>query len=210
MQTGRAAPMARLDPAVPGERRGRAAAPCPGGGGHPPAAPRTPAPRSALWAALAAATLAVMTAGCGAGLGLLGGTGRNALAYSGCMRSHGIPDFPDPMRGGFTANGNLSSMTVNGVTVKESNAQYQTADQACQQYLGEGTGGGPPDPQLQKAALAYSQCMRSHGITSFPDPKVTGHSIRVAVPAGTVANSPQFQAANSACQSLLPGGPASH
>jgi hypothetical protein len=58
------------------------------------------------------------------------------------------------------------------------------------------------------AAYAYARCMRAHGVSDFPDPKVvTGpHSqgIMFHVERGEVA-SPTFKAADHACQSILPG-----
>jgi hypothetical protein len=52
--------------------------------------------------------------------------------------------------------------------------------------------------------------MRSHGIASFPDPVNQGGAISVRIDAGASfgidPNSPSFQAAQQACQSLLPQG----
>lgn len=163
---------------------------------------RRPDPRVLL----AAGVLAALTAGCGSipGTGAAASGGRNALAFSACMRSHGVPDYPDPRNGGFEAKGTPSTTTVNGVTLTESQAQIGTARQACQQYLGSPGGGGPPSPQQERAALAYATCMRSHGIPNFPDPKVTASSFTIHLPSGVDPKSPQFQAAKRACQSLLP------
>jgi hypothetical protein len=78
--------------------------------------------------------------------------------------------------------------------------------------------GGQPTPAQQAQALAqalkFSECMRSHGITGFPDPQsVAGGGIRIAIRAGQGNNlnptNPQFQAAQKACQKFNPqgGGP---
>jgi hypothetical protein len=59
------------------------------------------------------------------------------------------------------------------------------------------------DPQ--DAMLAYAQCMRQNGI-DFPDPQPAsgwGGAI-VALPGDF--NSPKYQAADTACKALLPGG----
>ena len=57
------------------------------------------------------------------------------------------------------------------------------------------------------AAYAYARCMRAHGVSDFPDPKVTttagGGSIRMAVPA-SAGSSPQFKPAQKACRGILP------
>ncbi len=156
-------------------------------------------------AVLAAGALAAMVAGCGAIPGATtGGTPRNAGAYSACMRSHGVPDFPDAKSGGFNIDTSPGKTIANGVTLKETQAQFTAADQACNHYLGTPTNAGPASPAQQQAALAFARCMRAHGYPNFPDPKVTAHSFGVRVPAGVDANSPQFTAAMNTCQALAP------
>ncbi len=59
---------------------------------------------------------------------------------------------------------------------------------------------------VQKQDLEYAQCMRSHGLTNFPDPP-SGNSSGGAqsiTKSGINPNSPTFQAANSACQKYEP------
>jgi hypothetical protein len=57
--------------------------------------------------------------------------------------------------------------------------------------------------------LKYSECMRSHGLNDFPDPTTGPSGVSLNVRAGRGSdlrpNSPQFQAAQKACQSLMPG-----
>jgi len=73
---------------------------------------------------------------------------------------------------------------------------------------GSAAGNGAPK-DIAGSAYRYSACMRNHGATNFPDPKVhissNGGSTQVAVmiPAGS-ADSPQFKAARTACQGILP------
>jgi hypothetical protein len=50
--------------------------------------------------------------------------------------------------------------------------------------------------------LKYAQCMRSHGVVDFPDPSSNG----TIVVSGTVAQSPQYPAADETCHKLLPNG----
>jgi hypothetical protein len=50
-------------------------------------------------------------------------------------------------------------------------------------------------------ALKFSQCMRAHGVTDFPDPSRTG-----AVPVPVNPNG-RFNAAQKACQQYAPPGP---
>ena len=57
------------------------------------------------------------------------------------------------------------------------------------------------------SALAFSQCMRAHGITDFPDPQGNGDlALKVQLGSDLNPRSPQFQSAQSACHSDLPGG----
>ncbi len=122
------------------------------------------------------------------------------------MRAHGISDFPDP-------SGHLQSMaiqngtvTVNGVKLKETAAQFKAAQTACQGVAGGPQAiSGPPNPALQQAALAFAQCMRSHGVPNFPDPKVgsNGVAIQINRSSGIDPNSPTFQAAQTACQPIM-------
>jgi hypothetical protein len=68
---------------------------------------------------------------------------------------------------------------------------------------GSSPGGTRADPMAQ--VLAYSKCMRAHGVTNFPDP-VADRMGNVSVSgAGIDMNSPQVQAADQACRSLVPG-----
>ena len=57
-------------------------------------------------------------------------------------------------------------------------------------------------------ALKFSDCMRAHGVTGFPDPIVHGNSVQLSIKAGSGVNpfSPSFKAARLACSKLLPNG----
>jgi hypothetical protein len=85
-----------------------------------------------------------------------------ALAYSRCMRDHGVPDFPDPDAEG----------QVNDPQLEESSGVVSQAEDACEDLApeGEAADGGQQAAAAEKA-LAYSQCMRDHGISGFPDPE---------------------------------------
>jgi hypothetical protein len=49
------------------------------------------------------------------------------------------------------------------------------------------------------AALAFARCMRSHGITDFPDPNAQGG---FSAPNGMNPDTPQYKAANNDCKAL--------
>lgn len=52
--------------------------------------------------------------------------------------------------------------------------------------------------------LKFSACMRSHGVTDFPDPS-SGGGIQISPGSGINPFSPAFKAAQAACRKLLPG-----
>jgi len=58
---------------------------------------------------------------------------------------------------------------------------------------------------------AYAECMRTHGIGDFPDPSPgpnggAGFRIKAGPGSDLDPNSPTYQAADKACESLLPNG----
>lgn len=149
------------------------------------------------------AGLAVFLGGCGGGSGgsgsapsgqdpsSPGASQSGAVAFAQCVRSHGVPDFPDPQNGHFLISG-----------ADQSNPNFNSAVQTCQHLLGpggatNGGSGGSNNSQL----LAFAQCMQTHGVPQFPDPTANGG---IGLPQGVDPNSPQFQKAWQECQSKLP------
>lgn len=97
--------------------------------------------------------------------GPAGGSGGTAqeLEFARCMRTNGVPSFPDPdASGGFQ----LSRGT------DPSSPVFKAAQAKCQHFLPGVLGAGPAHPSTQAVAqmLKVSQCMRRHGILGFPDP----------------------------------------
>ena len=72
--------------------------------------------------------------------------------------------------------------------------------------VASGAAASSPPATVHASLLAYSQCMRTHGISDYPDP--VGDKIELHGSPGSDLNpdSPQFVAANKACQALQPGG----
>jgi hypothetical protein len=69
---------------------------------------------------------------------------------------------------------------------------------------------GGPNPKAHADFLKFSECMRAHGITNFPDPNGSG-GIDIGQASGLDPRSPAFQTAQQACMKLLPGGgPGAH
>jgi hypothetical protein len=97
--------------------------------------------------------------------------GSDALAFAKCMRSNGVPNFPDPNPGGgflFHASAGMNP----------SSPGFKAAQAKCHKLL---PGGGPPgpgsttnpSPQTLAHWLKVAQCMRRHGIYDFPDPRTS-------------------------------------
>lgn len=138
------------------------------------------------------------------------------VAFAQCMRSHGVPSFPDSPSNGhgvvISASqraGSGSSMTVNGVSV--SAPAFRSAMRTCRKYLpGGGTPTAAQSARARAQALAMSRCMRSHGVPDFPDPHFGtgpggGPGIRLDG-AGLDPNSPAFQHAMKVCAPLFAKG----
>jgi hypothetical protein len=68
--------------------------------------------------------------------------------------------------------------------------------------------GGQPTPaqiaQRQQQMLAFSACMRAHGLKDFPDPSNGGLRIRVSPGSDLDPNNSTFRRAQQACKGLLP------
>src|ERR1022692_1300560 len=59
----------------------------------------------------------------------------SGLKYSACMRSHGIPNFPDP-----GTNGGFNLGVIKGLGIDTSAPQFQSAQQTCMPILNTGCG----------------------------------------------------------------------
>jgi hypothetical protein len=141
----------------------------------------------------ASTALIVLAAGCGSGSPPApdaGGSTSNspsagtsasaatpsAVAYSTCMRSHGVPNFPDPPSSGTVPKGGAQQFGVSG-------SVFQAAETACQPLFPtsggsiqdcEDTGDCPPAVVQNALTLMrrYAECLRSHGVPNFPDPTI--------------------------------------
>lgn len=122
------------------------------------------------------------------------------LAYSFCMRAHGVPKFPDPGSGGGLQISAGSGINPNSPT-------FIRANSACQHFLPNGGKLTPAQQQAQEARfLKLAQCMRSHGVPNFPTPNFSQGHVSIGIGPGLDPSSPQFQAAAKTC-GLPTGGP---
>ncbi len=160
----------------------------------------------AVTALLAACSASLASTGSG-GSPSAGGSASSpsALAYSQCMRSHGVPDYPDPPSDGGIPKGSAQQFGV-------SDSRYQAAEDNCQHLLPVGDSHQVPPAEVQRVLTGmrgFSQCMRSHGVPNWPDPSidsggqpvfdVSSHGIT-----RSVVRSPRVQTAMTECHHLLP------
>lgn len=131
--------------------------------------------------------------------------GNKALAFAQCMRSHGVSNFPDPTGGKFNLRVQRTpgSTNVNGVEVN--GPAFRSAMNACKADLPNGGKPQPPSASQRAAALKFAQCMRSHGVTNFPDPQVSGNGVLLKGGGASPLdlNSPAVKSAQQACQPLI-------
>lgn len=125
----------------------------------------------------------------------------SAVAYSRCIRSHGVPGFPDP-----GSNGQLSKQAAVQAFSQVSQSQAVAAQSACAR-LSPGEQQNPVlTGQQQQDYLRAANCMRSHGIASFPDPTFPGGRLNLSIPSSIDTNSRQFNQAARTCTRLIPAG----
>jgi hypothetical protein len=118
------------------------------------------------------------------------------VAYSQCIRSHGVPNFPDPVQ---TPNGGYGYRTVG---IDPNSAMFQSALQACKALPSPWNSTGQQlSPAQQQAWLKWAKCIRAHGVPDLPDPTFSGSEVHDA---GLESSSPQVQSAMDACKSQTP------
>ena len=129
------------------------------------------------------------------------------VKFAQCMRTHGEPEFPEP------TEGRIQIHSQNGHGPNPESSQFQAAEKACSKYAPARAAPSPAQQaKMQEQALKFSACMRTHGVPNFPDPKFSssGGGVRVQLKVGSSGginpSSPQFQAAQKACQSVSPLG----
>ena len=151
-----------------------------------PRRPRLPAARIAA-AIIATAGLALPAAACGSPSSTaVGGSpnasdstsSRSAVSYSNCMRSHGVPNYPDP------SDGQLPKGDAQAFGV--SSSVFSAAQVAClhllppagsfEEQASQCTLVGNCPPALVQKMMAtdrkFAHCMRSHGVPNWPDPTI--------------------------------------
>lgn len=166
-----------------------------------------------LASALAVAAYSLLVAGCGGGAPGVANIASSTSAatttppsgpipFAHCMRSHGVPTFPDP-----NANGEFDGSQLKRVGVSAS--QVRAAQGSCNYLLPNGVPLAPPYTITRADQIDYlkgAACMRRHGFPDFPDPTFQNNDVQLNIPASINQNSPQFKNAATTCQKLIPRG----
>lgn len=164
--------------------------------------PRRPSPTPL--AVLCAAAASLLLAACGGSSSPQPFTGEeqaeDIARFARCLREHGVDvSTPPGQEGALKITGSGSPRT------------FEAAQRACQRYRPAKPAMSPAKRiEFQDAALKFARCMREHGV-DMPDPKF-GSGGSVVLTKGRTGRrglnpaSPAFQAAQKACQGILPGG----
>jgi hypothetical protein len=169
----------------------------------------------ALVSTVAVAACSLLAAGCGGG----GAPGVASVAaattaaattpqiglvgFAQCMRSHGVSGFPGP-----NSSGEIPKQQV--VAAAQANpAKFNTAQKTCEHLLPNGSLGSPETAQQIRTKLAdglsFAHCMRTQGVSRFPDPTAQGQlTVAMVESQGIDVHSPAVLRAVQACL------PASH
>lgn len=176
-----------------------------------------------LHSVLAVAAFALLAAGCGGGGGSAGvasvpsstttsrggssasasapAPGNRALAYSGCMRSHGVLEFPDP-----SSSGGIDKSKVTTARSDTGTSRFDAALNACKHLLPASPPGPTPAEvqQVMSAMTNFARCVRDRGVPNWPDP-----DLDVGRPTFDIHSidyqAPRISAAIHGCLHLMPG-----
>jgi hypothetical protein len=197
--------------------------------GRRPWRPGSPAARTAA-AVIATAFVALLVAACAGSSSSTGFGGSSnaeaptsspsAIAYSSCMRSHGVRNFPDPESSGQLPKASAQQLGV-------SSSQLQAARQVCQRTL-PNNGGAINAGSIDQCMMAddcpqalvqqvlteernFARCMRSSGVPNWPDPTIDSQGRPVFAISiskdGFDPYSRQIWAKGNDCSRLMPGLP---
>jgi hypothetical protein len=154
-------------------------------------------------AGVAGSTTTTSTVASSSTHGSAGATG--LLAYSSCVRSHGVPNFPDP-----TSGAGIPKETAQQLGVGLSQLQAAQNDFAHLLPAGgslSGTNNQTITVAQQRYYLEVAACMHSHGVTNFPEPSFFAGSVEFQglghLPG---VHSPLFKHAFDICEKLIPPG----
>ena len=117
---------------------------------------------------------------------------QKALKFSECMRSNGIPNFPDP-----NSTGGIDIGASSGIDPQS--PQFQAAQKACRKYFPDQISPRPRSLSVRrKPSSLRNACVPT--CTQLPRPSVRRNGAEFVRPvAGVDPNSPKYQAATNKC-----------
>ena len=122
-----------------------------------------------------------------------------ATRFAQCMRSHGMPNFPDP---------SVAPRAFKNAFNTHSPV-FQPAYTACGHLMpaGHATNQNTASTQAQTVGLlAFARCLRSHGFPSFPDPTSSGQLTHEMLAAAKIdLHQPALVQAADACTAVTHG-----
>jgi hypothetical protein len=169
-------------------------------------------PLRAIGGGATAACLALLAAGCGGG-GASSGPGPSpatftaaAFKYARCMRGDGVTGFPDPSM--TDHNGQQVAYLATSNSLAASPA-FKRANKLCQRILTptlDTTQSLAAKATRAQHIAAFARCMRSHGVSAFPDPNSQGElSPQMIAAAGVDLQAPAVFAAAKLCLASADG-----
>jgi hypothetical protein len=148
-------------------------------------------------------------AACGSSGRPAASTADQGIELAQCMRSHGVPNFPDP-----TSGGALDFTPGSGINPQS--PWFQAAQRACKRYAPPSPGPPTMTETQRQAAFRFAKCMRASGQPDFPDPMLTApadarlvlvlRGMVFAPGPGTDPKSPAFKQAATRCGVTPPDG----
>lgn len=94
---------------------------------------------------------------------------RSQLAAAKCIRTHGVPNMPDPTFGAGGAQVNLHMPAEMGSSPAFDRAQKECAEQGLE-LAGYAAQSEKPTAGEMSQWLDIARCLRTHGVPNFPDP----------------------------------------
>lgn len=163
-----------------------------------------------LGSVIVAAAVLPLVAGCGGSgsstttAGSTSAAQNGALAFARCMRAHGVGGFPDPI---VTTTANSASVRQVVSSSLASSPHFKSANRACAHLEAAGQSAGHESGGPSKAVLlAFARCLRSHGISGFPDPTSQGQLDASTIAAdGVNVHTQQFFDAGRSCVGVTHG-----
>lgn len=127
------------------------------------------------------------------------------VAFSHCMRTHGVLNFPDPNSSGAIPKVGLQQLGI-------SSSRFQAAQRDCQHWLpNTGQSSQAQVQQVMNALWKFARCVRLHGVPNWPDPLAESDAGQPGTPgfprniSGINQDSSPVKNAMRTCQHLLAG-----